>query len=68
MWVDGNTRLTFLFEGKDAILVDYQDYHQELVMARMHNPPHPGEILREYLPEGMTVEAFAQRLGISRVL
>ena len=27
VWVDGNTRLTFLFEGKDAILVDYQDYH-----------------------------------------
>ena len=25
--VDGNTRLTFMFEGKDAILVDYQDYH-----------------------------------------
>ncbi len=36
-------------------------------MARMHNPPHPGEILREFLPEGMTVEKFAQRLGISRV-
>ena len=27
VWVDGNTRLTFFFEGKDAILVDYQDYH-----------------------------------------
>jgi proteic killer suppression protein len=25
--VNGNWRLTFSFEGKDAILVDYQDYH-----------------------------------------
>jgi len=25
--VNGNWRLTFTFEGSDAILVDYQDYH-----------------------------------------
>lgn len=25
--VNGNWRLTFRFEGADAILVDYQDYH-----------------------------------------
>lgn len=25
--VSGNWRLTFRFEGVDAILVDYQDYH-----------------------------------------
>ncbi len=25
--VDGNWRLTFAFDGPDAILVDYQDYH-----------------------------------------
>ncbi len=25
--VDGNWRLTFTFEGEDAILVDYQDSH-----------------------------------------
>jgi len=25
--VNGNWRLTFRFEGHDAILVDYQDYH-----------------------------------------
>ena len=25
--VSGNWRLTFMFEGADAILVDYQDYH-----------------------------------------
>jgi proteic killer suppression protein len=27
LWVSGNWRLTFVFEGEDAILVDYQDYH-----------------------------------------
>ena len=25
--VNGNWRMTFVFEGQDAILVDYQDYH-----------------------------------------
>lgn len=25
--VNGNWRLTFTFEGQDAVLVDYQDYH-----------------------------------------
>lgn len=25
--VNGNWRVTFRFEGEDAILVDYQDYH-----------------------------------------
>jgi proteic killer suppression protein len=27
VWVSGNWRVTFAFEGEDAILVDYQDYH-----------------------------------------
>lgn len=27
VWVNGNWRMTFTFEGVDAILVDYQDYH-----------------------------------------
>jgi RelE-like toxin of type II toxin-antitoxin system HigB len=27
VWVSGNWRLTFKFEGEDAILVDYRDYH-----------------------------------------
>jgi len=25
--VNGNWRVTFAFEGEDAVLVDYQDYH-----------------------------------------
>ena len=36
-------------------------------MARMYNPPHPGEGLREFLPDGMTIEEVARRLGVSRV-
>lgn len=31
----------------------------------MHNPPHPGAVLREYLAETSISEA-AQRLGITR--
>jgi proteic killer suppression protein len=27
VWVNKNWRLTFTFEGEDATLVDYQDYH-----------------------------------------
>jgi toxin HigB-1 len=27
VWVDQNLRLTFAFEGTNAVLVDYQDYH-----------------------------------------
>ena len=34
--------------------------------ARMHDPAHPGEILREFLPADMTVGEVAARLGISR--
>src|SRR3972149_10267506 len=36
-------------------------------MARMFNPPHPGEVLREFLPDGMTIAEVARRLGVSRV-
>jgi len=27
VWVSGNWRLTFFFDGEDTVLVDYQDYH-----------------------------------------
>lgn len=37
-------------------------------MSRMHSPAHPGEVLREFIPEGMTVTKTAQRLGVSRVM
>ena len=35
-------------------------------MTRMRNPPHPGEVLREYLGE-TTVTAAAAKLGVNRV-
>ena len=36
---------------------------------RMHNPPHPGLLIREdVLPElGLTVTEAAKQLGVSRV-
>jgi antitoxin HigA-1 len=33
---------------------------------RMHNPPHPGEVIREYLGD-ISVSAAAQHLGVGRV-
>jgi addiction module HigA family antidote len=33
----------------------------------MFNPPHPGDVLREYLPAGMQVTEAATKLGVSRV-
>ncbi len=27
VWISGNWRITFAFDGDDAVLVDYQDYH-----------------------------------------
>lgn len=36
-------------------------------MSRMHNPAHPGEVLREWIPEEMTVTTAAEQLGVSRV-
>jgi addiction module HigA family antidote len=62
---NGNWRMTFTFEGEDAVLVDYQDYHQ---MTRIYNPPHPGETLREdVLPAlGLTITEAATQLNVTR--
>lgn len=34
-------------------------------MTTMHNPPHPGEVLREWL-QAVTVTEAAERLGVTR--
>jgi len=34
----------------------------------MHNPAHPGEVLRDWLPEQMTVTQAAKELQVSRVI
>jgi antitoxin HigA-1 len=36
---------------------------------RMHNPPHPGEVLRDgvFAEAQISVTDFAQRLGVTRV-
>ena len=37
-------------------------------MARMHNPPHPGPLIKSIIDEKrMTVSAFAEHIGMSRV-
>ena len=35
-------------------------------MSKMHNPPHPGEVLREYLPAKLTLIEVANGLGVTR--
>lgn len=37
-------------------------------MPRMHNPPHPGEVVKELClgPLGLTITAAAEGLGVSR--
>ena len=35
-------------------------------MTRMFNPPHPGEVLQEYLGD-VSVTAAAMKLGVNRV-
>ena len=37
--VSGSWRLTFRFEGEDAVLVDYQDYHRRLSYAHAQSTP-----------------------------
>lgn len=38
-------------------------------MTRMHNPPHPGEVLKDgvFTDTGITVTEFAKRIGVTRV-
>jgi antitoxin HigA-1 len=39
-------------------------------MVRMHNPPHPGEILKDTVlrkDSGLSLAEFARHLGVSRV-
>lgn len=70
VWVNGNWRLTFAFDDGQPVLVDYQDYHrpEDFTMARMFDPPHPGETLREdVLPAlGLSVTDAALELGVTR--
>src|SRR5438552_14337011 len=41
---------------------------REVVTMRMHNPPHPGEIIKALClePLGVTVTKAAEALGVSR--
>ena len=38
-------------------------------MNRMHNPPHPGEVLKDglFADTGITVTDFAKHIGVTRV-
>lgn len=36
-------------------------------MSRMHNPSHPGRVLKEWIPDEMSVTQAANELHISRI-
>lgn len=63
--VSGNWRVTFRLENGDARVVDHEDCHYVMLM---HNPPHPGEVIRELClePLGLSVTDAAKALGVSR--
>jgi addiction module HigA family antidote len=50
-----------LFLWTTAIITDFTDFN----MTRMHNPAHPGAVLREYLGN-LSVTEVAARIGVSR--
>lgn len=37
-------------------------------MTQQHNPPHPGEVLKDgvFTDTGLTVKTFAERIGVTR--
>ena len=37
----------------------------EVLLMRVHNPPHPGKVLRDYLG-GMSITDTAKHLGVTR--
>jgi addiction module HigA family antidote len=52
------------------VIADNQAEHQRHSrMTTLHNPPHPGEVLRDGVlaDKGLTVTDFAKRLGVTRV-
>lgn len=42
--------------------------HSGINMSRIHNPPHPGEVLHDgvFADTGLTVTDFARRIGVTR--
>ena len=66
--VSGNWRVIFRFEDGYVLDVDYLDYHRGVNKMVMHNPPHPGEVIREFCiePRGLSVTKAAEGLGVSR--
>lgn len=52
-----------------TLVESYERKHLPKAVTRMHNPPHPGEVLQDTVlgADGITVTEFAKLLGVSRV-
>src|SRR5204863_3833622 len=57
---------SFSHGGRSGNRPDLRSARKVSHMSRIHNPAHPGEVLREYLPEGLAVTEAAKRLGVTR--
>ena len=66
--VSGNWRVTFRFEDGAAVDVDYFGLSLRRPDMGMHNPPHPGGIVKRQClePLGLTVTRAAEGLGVTR--
>lgn len=55
--------------GQETLQGDNVTTKTKTTVTRMHNPPHPGEVLRDtVLADGrISVTEFAEKLGVSRV-
>lgn len=60
MLMSSITRITTRETGKPG--------NRETIMTPMHNPPHPGAVLSDWIEglDGVTITAFAAHLGVTR--
>lgn len=66
--LQANWRIVFRFETGHATDVDYLDYHERDEPMLMHDPPHPGQVIKRQClaPLKLTVTEAAKGLGVSR--
>ena len=67
--VTGNWRVAFRFDGGAEADLDFVEYRwRRGSVIAMHDPPHPGGIVRRQClePLGLTVTRAAEGLGVTR--
>lgn len=65
IWITGNWRLTFFSKEQTLFWLITRIITKEPTMTSMHDPAHPGLVLRDYLGE-LSITTVAERLGVTR--